>query len=168
MNEQYRFSQPAKEIVIFVFIDRRSDADQPDNTVIVNSDFHSDSRTKRKSRECNRLSRIVSQINTRALPRASSFAPSISLCTPVDAPTPLKLNRIVINPHPEDRRCTKNHLIVHRSAAKRMRMTDRSDAFRFILRLLQDRLKLTMRGRDSSVTFRVHLIFVVSRLPRSW
>ena len=50
----------------------------------------------------------------------------------------------------------KNDFVVHRAAARRMRMTNERDAARFARRLFQNRFKLPDRRRNEQIAFRIH------------
>ena len=51
---------------------------------------------------------------------------------------------------------TKNDLVVHRSAAERVRVANEPDTSGRALRLFQDRFQLPVRSRDHQVPFRIH------------
>ena len=54
------------------------------------------------------------------------------------------------------RGCPEDDLIVHRSAAKRVRMTGKRNTFRGSGRLFQDPFKPAVWSGDKQITFRIH------------
>src|SRR5689334_7675909 len=139
-----------------VLIDRRADRDQASDAIVGHADLHTCSSSERKACKRDVLLGIFLHEPAEGIADILDAALYLGMnaCRCSDA-AKIEAKRCQPGVN-EARSSTEDNLIVHRSAAERVRMTDKTNAARLSLWLLEDRLEPPMRGRNQQVSLRIH------------
>src|SRR5437868_3137942 len=127
MDKQDRLSDLAQEVIILVFVDGSSDADKPHYASVSDSDFGADPRPERKPAQRDRLARILARQIIEGVANilfaAADFLVNTGRCSDA-AKIKSKCYQTGIEQPPGR---PKHDFIMHRAAAKRVRMTNQTD-----------------------------------------
>src|SRR5947207_3191930 len=129
-----------------IFINGRADANQTPNALVRDTDFHPDARAERETGERQRCARIlccqIVKSNARIFSLAATFIMFASALADAAKVDPQRDESGVV----ERARGAKDHFVVHRAAAQRVRVKHERDTTRVpFSRLLQNRFEATVR-----------------------